>query len=138
MKRFRLILCLALLFVLMAGGVVAAKLRSNLNQDWAAMKGILRINHGMPEWYFDREDPEQSRTVARLQRVYRLTDAKGSLLQVSDVYAMLDDDGEAKSKSNWRIRRDARGAHYLIRSGVLYSNDRDPYFVAIGRPLGRW
>ncbi len=134
LKKVALTLCFALLFVLLAGGVMAAR----LNHDWAAMKGMLRINHGMPEWYFDRDDPEQSRTAARLQRVYLLTDGKGSVLQESDVYAALDDDNPGQA--TWSIRRDTRGAAYLIRSGVVYSNDRshDPYFVAIGRPLGRW
>jgi len=131
---------LALALFVLAGGGTAVYLRGKLNQDWVAMTGMLRIKKGMPEWYFDREDPDQLRVASRLQRVYQLTDAKGSVLQSSDVYPALDDGSPVGAKPTWKIRRDERGYAYLIRSGVVYSNDRarDPYFVAIGRPLGRW
>jgi len=121
-----------------------ANLRNNLDQEWGAMKGFLRIHNGMPEWFYDREDPDENFIVARLQQLYLLTDAQGSVLQSSDLYSTLarDTPDEVRAvilrgEPAWRVRKDAGGAAYLIRSGVLYSNDksRDPYFVAIGRPL---
>jgi len=121
-----------------------ANLRENINQEWGTMKGFLRIHNGMPEWFYDREDPDENFIVARLQRVYLLTDRRGSVLQVSDLYSTLARDSPdevraviLRGEPAWRVRKDAGGAAYLIRSGVLYSNDRfrDPYFVAIGRPL---
>ena len=145
----------ALFFMLLLGGVGMtfralldasqnASLRENINQEWGTMKGFLRIHNGMPEWFYDREDPDENFIVARLQRVYLLTDQRGSVLQVSDLYSTLarDTPDEVRAvilrgEPAWRVRKDAGGAAYLIRSGVLYSNDksRDPYFVAIGRPL---
>ena len=145
----------ALFFMLLLGGVGMtfralldasqnANLRNNLDQEWGTMKGFLRIHNGMPEWFYDREDPDENFIVARLQRVYLLTDRRGSVLQVSDLYSTLAGDTPdevraviRRGEPAWKVRRDAGGAAYLIRSGVLYSNDRsrDPYFVAIGRPL---
>ena len=153
--RFRLTLSYALFFVLLLGGVgvtfrafldasQTASLRDNINQEWAAMKGFLQIHNGMPEWFYDREDPEESFIVARLQQVYLLTDRQGSVLQVSDLYSTLAGDTPdevrtviRKREPTWKVRKGSRGADYLIRSGVLYSSDksRDPYVVAIGRPL---
>ncbi len=145
----------ALFFMLLWGGIGMAfrafldasrnaNLRENINQEWAALKGFLRIHNGMPEWFYDREDPDENFIVARLQRVYLLTDRRGSVLQVSDLYSTLAGDTPdevraviRRGEPAWRVRKDAGGAAYLIRSGVLYSNDksRDPYFVGIGRPL---
>ena len=145
----------ALFFMLLCGGIgmafrafldasQSANLRENINQEWAVLKGFLRIHNGMPEWFYDREDPDENFIVARLQRVYLLTDRRGSVLQVSDLYSTLAGDTPdevraviRRGEPTWKVRRDAGGAAYLIRSGVLYSNDRsrDPYFVSIGRPL---
>jgi hypothetical protein len=66
------------------------------------------------------------------------------VLQVSDLYSTLAGDTPEEVRAvigrrepSWKVRKDSRGADYLIRSGVLYSSDksRDPYFVAIGGPL---
>jgi len=153
--RFRLTLGYALFFTLLLAVVgiifstfldasLTQNVRDNIDQEWAAMKGFLQIKNGMPEWSYDREDPDENFIVARLQQLYLLTDAQGSVLQSSDLYSTLarDTPDEVRAvllrgEPAWRVRKDAGGAAYLIRSGVLYSNDksRDPYFVAIGRPL---
>ena len=115
-----------------------------MSLEWATLKGVLQIQNGVPEWLYDRDDPEQTYAIARLQRVYLLTDGLGSVMQISDVYATLDDDTPKEIEASihspqpsWKVRKDAQGASYLIRSGVVYSNDkpRTSYFVAIGHPL---
>src|SRR5260370_21913875 len=53
---------------------------------------LFRSHNGMPEWFYDREDPEETFIVAGLQQVYLLTDAQGSVLQSSDLYASLGED----------------------------------------------
>ncbi len=108
----------ALFFMLLCGGIGMAfrafldasqnaNLRENINQEWAVLKGFLRIHNGMLYSTLAGDTPDEVRAVIR------------------------------RGEPAWKVRRDAGGAAYLIRSGVLYSNDRsrDPYFVSIGRPL---
>jgi heavy metal sensor kinase len=153
--RFRLTLSYALFFALLLGAVGAIfrtfldsslneNIRDNINNEWAAMKGFLQIKNGMPEWIYDRDDPDENFIVAQLMSVYLLTDEQGSVLQSSDLYVELGEDTPDQVRAalqsrepTWKIRKNAQGTSYLIRSGVVYSNDklRVPYFVAIGRPL---
>ena len=154
--RFRLTLSYALFFTLLLAVVgmifrtfldssLNENIRDNINQEWAAMKGFLQIKNGMPDWDYDRDDPDENRIVSQLQSVYLLTDEQGSVLQSSDLYSMelgedTPDEVRAALRSpqpTWKVRKNAQGISYLIRSGVVYSNDkqRAPYFVAIGRSL---
>jgi hypothetical protein len=63
-----------------------------LDQNWAAMKGYLRIEgvSNQPveaHWYYDTEDPEESFIVWRLQRGFLLTDSSGTnVLAISSAY----------------------------------------------------
>src|SRR5438034_1036247 len=145
-RRFRFAFLLTL--VLVGPGIIFRSflvgtlnntLRDNMSLEWATLKGALQIQNGVPEWLYDRDDPEQTYAIARLQRVYLLTEGLGSVMQISDVYATLDDDTPKEIEASihspqpsWKVRKDAQGASYLIRSGVVYSNDkpRTPYFVA--------
>jgi heavy metal sensor kinase len=153
--RFRLTLSYALFFTLLLAGVGMAfrgfltnslekSIRDNLDQEWAAMKGFLQIKNGTPEWTYDREDPDETYIVTRLQRVYLLTDAEGEVVQSSVLYDEIGEDTAQEVKAalrshepTWKIRKNKEGIEYLIRAGVVYSNDKkhDPYFVAIGRSL---
>ncbi|MGH9660377.1 MAG: heavy metal sensor histidine kinase [Bryobacteraceae bacterium] len=153
--RFRLTVSYALFFTVLLGGVGMAfsamlvesleqNIRDVLDQEWLAMKGYLRIEKGEPTWSYDRDDPEENFIVARLQRIYLLADVKGNEIESSDMYGEIGVDSLAEirevlasQKASYRIRRDAEGNEFLIRSGVVYSNDKKhlPYFVAIGRSL---
>ncbi|MEO7652879.1 MAG: hypothetical protein ABIZ80_20650, partial [Bryobacteraceae bacterium] len=153
--RFRLTLSYAIFFTLLLGGVgvifrgflsssLDDNLRDVLNQEWAAMKGYLHIEKGQPTWDFDRDDPDESYIVGRLRRVMLLTDASGTVKEASDIYATIGEDSpeevravvKAGQQPQWRTRTSPTGGHYLIRSGVVYANDKhEPYFVAIGRSL---
>lgn len=153
--RFRLTLSYALFFTLLLSGLgivfrgflsnsLDNNIRDILDQDWAAMRGYLRIEKGIPHWFYDKDDTDENYIVSRLQRVYLITDARGTVLDGSEAYAELGedtpDDVRATLRSReatWRVKKNKEGAPYLIRSGMVSSNDkhRDPYFVAIGRSL---
>ena len=154
--RFRLTLSYALFFTLLLGAVgmvfrgfleasLDRNIRDNLDQEWAAMKGFLEIKNGQPIWNYDYEDEDENYIVSRLMRVYMLADARGEVVQSSDLYASLGEDtpGEVRAalrstQATWKVRKDEEGVEYLIRSGVVFSSDKnrhDPYFVAIGRSL---
>jgi heavy metal sensor kinase len=61
-----------------------------LDQQWAAMKGYLRIernpetNHYEAYWYYDQLDPDENRIVSNIQQVYVITDAEGKVIPRGD------------------------------------------------------
>ena len=85
------ITCVIFLTVLLAGtgvilrslldGMLDVSIRDGINQEWAAMKGYLRIENSRPIWLYDREDPDQTSLVSRLQRVYLLADRTRSRIK---------------------------------------------------------
>lgn len=154
--RFRLMFSYALFFTLILIAVawlfrsrlessLDAQSRDVLSQEWAAMKGYLRIEQGVPRWLFDRDDPDESLIVNQVRRVYMLADAQGKPIEWSNLYnealglnppEQIKALVESPSPTTWRIRRDNNGVPYLIRSGVVYDEQhRYPYYVALGRSL---
>jgi heavy metal sensor kinase len=168
--RFRLTASYALFFAVILIGVaflLRARLstlldnqvHTTLDQEWAAMKGYLRVeNYGptLPEakWYYDEHDPDETFIVERMRRVYLLTDAKGTnVLERSTVYQNLGLDPPeqiqarvkeamaayapgAPGKAFWTVRRNPQGAPYMIRSGVIFGERHQvPFYLAIGIPL---
>ena len=162
--RFRLTASYALIFTMLLS-VVAVLFRARLataldnqvhdllDQEWAAMKGYLRIEQDGPHWYYDDQDPDESLIVLRMKRVYLLTDANGKVIEVSTEYDDLGPDAPSIIQANvraarasyrpdaagmtfWTERRNSEGKPYLIRSGIVF-NERHtaPYYVAIGTPL---
>jgi len=163
--RFRLTVGYALFFCVMLIGVGAvfrqkiatsldAQIRDALEQEWAGLRGYLRIENENGNdktiWYYDRDQPDESFFIERLQHVYMVADAQGHILpdergnlQISEAYESIGRDSPAqiaaviRSKTpHWEVRKNAKGVPYLVRSGAVYDeNDRNPYFVAIGRSL---
>jgi heavy metal sensor kinase len=152
--RFRITVSYAIFFILIAAGAGAvsrqslqalleARSREALSQEWGAIKGYLHIEEGRPVWFYDRDDPDESFIVGRLQRIYLLAAASGQVLERSDLYRSIGIDSPEEIRdaieSNrpvWRIRRDPEGMPYLIRSGVfLDERSKTRYYVAIGRSL---
>ncbi|PWU02219.1 MAG: hypothetical protein C5B51_21235 [Terriglobia bacterium] len=162
--RFRLTASYALFFaVLLIGvaGLLRARLATMLDnqvhdvldQEWAAIKGYLRIYKADPRWYYDEHDPDETFIVERLRRVYLLTNSDGKPMQWSTTYQGIGIDSPAEiqqrvrlavassapgtaGKTFWSERWDAQGAPYLIRAGIVFDEQhRAPYYVAIGTPL---
>jgi Signal transduction histidine kinase len=152
--RFRLTLSYALFFTLLLAGAgmiflkflqssLDSGIRDNLDQEWAAMKGFLRIVKGKPQWFYDPVDDEETFIVTRMKRVYLITNAYGTVLESSDTYQSLGEDTPdevraalARKEPTWKNKHTPDGASYLIRSGVVFDDKtHDPYFVAIGRSL---
>jgi len=96
--RFRLTATYALFFTALLTGVAAYfrytlvltldnQVHEVLNQEWAAMKGYLRIDKS-PElgknasnWYFAEDDPDEATIVADLKKIYMIADENGNLIQ---------------------------------------------------------
>src|SRR5688572_5551795 len=157
--RFRLTLTYVLFFALLLSflGIIFrqalqslydSQLRNVLTEEWAAVRGYLRIEKPkrgkgpQPEinWYYDRDDPEESLIVDRLKQVYMLMDANGHPIQIGPEHRDLpwDTPDEVRravrtKEPVWKIKRNRTGEKFLIRSGVLSSDNDQPYYVAIGR-----
>jgi heavy metal sensor kinase len=172
--RFRLTASYALFFAVLLIGVawlfrarlvseLDTQVQDDLSQEWAAMKGYLRIEKD-PElgkyasnWYYDDEDPDESTIVLDLRKICLVADAAGNAIpnaktkepEVSTAYEDIGIDHPAEiqamvraavasrtPKIYWRERRNATGEWFLIRSGIVFSEGHHaPYYVAIGTPL---
>ena len=174
--RFRLTASYALFFAVLLMAVAGlfrqrlsseldTQIRDDLNQQWAAMKGYLRIEKD-PElgkyaanWYYDDEDPDESAIVLDLRKICLVADADGNAIpnattkepEVSTAYEDIGIDRPAEIKAMvrdasasrapkifWTERRNAKGERFLIRSGIVFSEAHvAPYYVAIGLPLAQ-
>ncbi|HEV2691003.1 MAG TPA: hypothetical protein VGV35_20750, partial [Bryobacteraceae bacterium] len=151
--RFRLAFSYVLFFtiLLVLLGVVfrqtlsatfQAQMRSVLEEDWITAKAYLRTGATGPEWIYDKDDPDESFIVRRLQRVYLLADTEGHPMQWSSIYESIGLDSPAKIKEILksgqpltRILKDSDGIPYMIRSGLTLDERRNKYYLAIGRTV---
>jgi ADP-ribosyl-[dinitrogen reductase] hydrolase len=96
--RFRLTAAYAVVFTLVMAGV-AWYLRASLmrelddqshavlNQEWAAVKGYLRIEKdreigkNFSNWYYAADDPDEATIVADIKKIYMIADENGNLIQ---------------------------------------------------------
>ena len=170
--RFRLTLSYALLFTLLLTGVALAfrarlastlenQIQEELNGDWAAMKGYMRIepvldlgNRIGAAWYYDAEDPDETTIVLDTRKIYLVTDQFGnpipdSVTHEPSVSTGYDDIGvdkpadirkkvleamaSPKPRTFWEDRKTSTGEPVKIRGGIVYSEKHGaPYYVAIG------
>jgi heavy metal sensor kinase len=173
--RFRLTAGYALFFALLLIGVAALfrqrlasvqsrEVQDTLEQEWAAMKGYLRIEKDpdlgkyAAAWYYDDEDPDETTIVLDIQKVYVITDADGNVIpnavtkapEISTAYENIGLNKEAvrarvrqamaekKPKLFWLERKNSKGEWFQIRSGIVYGEGHGPpFYVAIGVPLAQ-
>ena len=94
--RFRLTISYAVLFTVLLTGVALAfrarlaskldnQLQEELNGDWAAMKGYMRIepvpdfgNKICSAWYYDADDPDETTIVLDTRKIYMVADQFGN------------------------------------------------------------
>ncbi len=170
--RFRLTLSYAVLFTLLLTGVALAfrarlastldnQIQEELNGDWAAMKGYMRIepvlelgNRICAAWYYDAEDPDETTIVLDTRKIYLVTDQFGnpipdSVTHEPSVSTGYDDIGvdkpadirkkvleaiaSPKPRIFWEDRKTSTGEPVKVRGGIVYSEKHGaPYYVAIG------
>ena len=179
--RFRLTATYAALFVVLVVGAVwlaRAQLSGSLqtlatdslDEDWTAVKGnILRIERtpdsGAYEayWYYDKDDPDETRVVLDIKKVLLITDSSGKVIQdhetqesaESTIYQDLPQDRPADIQARvrqwvtaskpgqagtpfWMQKRDSSGELFQIRAAVMWDERRhDPFYVALGTSLAK-
>jgi heavy metal sensor kinase len=124
--------------------------REDLDQNWAIVKAYLRIegeaqqNDYHPLWIADKDDPEETATVAAVKKIYLITDAQGHILEGSENYKSLgmNDPNFIRTVLQspgpiLKEKKDSDGSPYLIRSGYVNAeNDASrKFYVAIGTSL---
>lgn len=151
--RFRIAVSYVVFFTVLLSvlGAVARKSLENtfeaqteslLDDDWAAMKGYLRLGGKENDpWFYDKNDPEEDFIVERLRRVYMLADPAGHPLQWSEIYSDIGFDSPdyiksvlKSGKKSFQIRYEPQGTPYMIISGPVLDEKHNVYYVAIGRP----
>ena len=137
-----LLVLLGTLFRQTLSGTFRTQMESVLDEEWGAAKGYLRTGPEGPNWFYDEKDPDESFAVRRVQRVYMLADTEGHPLQHSDIYDSIGIDPPAEirdilksGKPAIRVRNDANGVPYMIRSGLWVDHDGHKYYLAIGRAV---
>ena len=173
--RFRLTASYALFFAIILFGVATLfrqrletvqtrEVQDTLEQEWAAMKGYLRIEKDpdlgkyAAAWYYDDEDPDETTIVLDVQKVYVITDADGNIIpnavtKVPEISTAYENIGlnrdsirarvqqavrEKKQKPFWSERKNSKGEWFQIRSGIVYGEGHGPpFYVAIGVPLAQ-
>jgi heavy metal sensor kinase len=137
------------------------QLQEELNADWAAMKGYMRIepvpkfDHKIcSAWYYDDEDPDETAIVLDTRKIYMVADQFGNPIPDSvtgepAVSTTYDDIGvdkpadirekvrmavaSAKPRIFWEDRKTSKGEPIRIRSGIVYDETHGaPYYVSIG------
>ncbi|MBI5280993.1 MAG: heavy metal sensor histidine kinase [Candidatus Solibacter usitatus] len=122
------------------GVVLSQQSERVLDQEWAAVRGYLRMQRGELVWIYDPENSDDTFAVERLRRVLLLTDTQGKVMEISSGYSALGEEKAELIQKALRApqpvtveRRDAQGRPYLVRMGVLRDQGND-FFLAIGLP----
>jgi len=138
------------LFLVVAGlffrntliGIQVSQARELLEGDRAALAGFLRETPEGLVWQYDTSNPQDAFLVERLQRVFILADADGTVLQVSSGYRVIGVEPLAEIRRVlasrepvWVARRDPWGTNYLVRMGTLVEPGGRRYFIAQGRNM---
>jgi heavy metal sensor kinase len=137
-----LLVLLGIVFRQTLSATFQAQMQSVLEEEWGTAKGFLRTGDAGPDWFYDRDDPDESFVVRRLQRVYLLADPEGHPLQHSVIYDSIGLDSPAEIKAilrsgqpDTRTRKDSMGIPYMIRSGLMIDERGNRYYLAIGRAI---
>jgi heavy metal sensor kinase len=136
------ILGLGLLFRQAMDSLLFGKTRDVLAEEWAAIKGFIRVRGDQIRWSYNPADPEEAAIVRRLQRLLLIARADGVPIQISDEYRLLNIDPleelhRARQVSGVleRVVSDRAGRNYLVRSGTLNEIGGNQFLLSAGRPL---
>jgi hypothetical protein len=121
--------------------------RDQLDQQWAAMKGHLRLERVaqkvQDQWYYDDTDPDQTAMVNRLRSSCFIVDADGRPLHTGLLYQEFGPGFAAQVRARseagrafWVARPGARRLPYMVRAGIVLDESRRSSFtVALATPL---
>jgi hypothetical protein len=130
--------------------------RQELNQEWAAMKGFLRLEKDPQtqriedHWFYNTNDPDETEFVSRLQARCLIMDEGGRTLRDSPAFQAIGTNFPSKIRLRlldfvnspnrgtafWMYERTTQNLLYIIRAGFVFDESRgSPYYVAMAAPL---
>jgi len=145
-----LLVGVALFFRQSLANSLDAQSREDLEQNWAVVKGYLRIvndpgqTNYHPKWFNDPNDSDESGAVAGVQKCYVIADAAGTVMDGSSNYEELGLNKLSEIRSVLQAtgavlntRTDSDGVPYLIRASYVTGEDDKSrkFYVAIGTSL---
>jgi len=142
-----LLLGVSLIFRQRLASSLEDQVQEDLTKNWTVVKTNLRLyrsSNYKPDWYFDPEDPEESRIGAIVRGVIFIADSDGRHLEESQTYQSLGGDSVVQirrvlqsSQPLWLEKNDPKGMPYEIREFYVYDSDdhTKKFFVAIGTSL---
>jgi heavy metal sensor kinase len=138
------------------------EVQDSLEQQWAALKGYMRIEASGGKyyacWYYDDKDPDEATIVLDIKKVYVITDKTGAIVsnclthdpEISTTFDDIGVDAKAiqaqvreataskKAMAFYSEAKDSYGERYKIRGGLVYAEGHGPaFYVAIGVPLSQ-
>jgi len=160
-----LLICTALLFRERLDSTLQKQEQDTLDEEWAAMKGYLRIEkaHEIDRdekafWYYDDEDPDETKIVYDLKSLSLIAGAQGNVIMDEDDHPAVSPgyrdnlgiDPPARiqarvkellackcSKTTWPVNSD--GERFRVRAGIVWDQRHQlPYYVALGTPLSQY
>ncbi|MEZ5399149.1 MAG: ATP-binding protein [Bryobacteraceae bacterium] len=139
---FITILGLGLLFRQAMSSLLYSKTQDVLAEEWAAIKGFIRVRGPNIRWSYNPADPEEAAIVRRLQRLLLITDINANVIQVSDEFRLLSIDPRSELARARavpgvieRVVSDRVGRHYLLRSGTIQEIGGNQFLLSAARPL---
>jgi heavy metal sensor kinase len=156
-----LLTMVALLFRERLHSALDQQIEEELNQEWGAMKGYMRIEPNFEKggkinavWYYDPEDPDETTIVLDIKKIYLITDQNGipipeyktqqpaystgyddiGLDKPADIARRVSESmASPKPKTFWMERKTSTGEPVKIRAGLVYAEGHGaPFYVAIG------
>jgi heavy metal sensor kinase len=157
--RFRLTLSFAVVLAALLGGIGVIfyavivsiqndQITETMDEEWAALRGHLDFQRDaegrhVAVWRFDRTDPEDELTVARLRRTLLIADAEGQVMELAEGFRSLQTEtpeeirrAVAAGATSMGVRRTDGGNPYIVRTGVMIDG-RQRFYVALGRSIAR-
>ena len=141
-----LLLGLGLVFRQMLLNIARDQANELLTEEWAAIKGYMRIENLRPVWYYDYADPEEALIVDRLKNNYLIADSNGVAIEWMPFFTSLGLDKPDQIRARLKqleqnqqplveLLYTDKGVPYLIRSGIMPDERHRNYYIAIGRTL---
>ncbi len=126
--------------------IIERELRDVLEEEYGAVKGYMRIENQRPSWSFERYDPEEAEIVERIRKgAYMVAAKDGTLLELSETYKTLSPEKPqqireaiARNQPLWIDRIDDYGYPYKLRGGVVFDQERRPYYLVVGKPISEY
>lgn len=143
------LLCgMGFIFLAVIVSIQADQMAETLDEEWALLRGHLdftRAADGQSRavWTFNRADPEEQSTVARLRGTLLIADADGRVIELPEGFRSLRTEtpdqirsAVATGRTSLGVRIADTGEPFLVRTGIRIQGE-SRFYIALGRSMAR-